>query len=529
MVVATGSDGVLAGTDSFAITAGTASSVLVVNYTEFAQSNTGLDLSPSMTWNGTPLKQAINQISAATSNIYAEVFYLYDPAPAVNGNLVISGSGRTAAVGAYTLSGVNTTINPVTYGHDANANPSSVTLSGATPAGGFAAITGAFRENGNTTFTYTPSSGPAVNQQWTNSDASNPSRPPATCLRAVDTILNLSGGSVTVTQTDNGTSRNEIAAAVFAPFVPPASVWSSTGGGSWNNSSNWGGTVPTGTGAAAQFTASNPTTAAAVTLDAAITLNSLTFANSNQISLTPGNSGSLTFAANGATLPSITVSSGTTTISAPVSLNANTAFTVNSGQTLTVGANIANGTASSGISLAGGGTLALGGNNSYSGTTSVTGGVLNVTGNLGNTPISVSGGAMSLSGTLGNVPVSVSGAGALNVSGTLGNSPISVTGGTLSLQSPGAVNQNVVNLSGGALVETASNAMSGSAALTVNTGASATLSQANNYSGLTTVSGGLVASGHAHRALWRKHGQLDAGEYRCHRQQLAGGQYRRAQ
>ena len=323
-------------------------------------------------------------------------------------------------------------------------------------------------------------------------------------------VSNLGGGAVTISQTNNATSRNEIAVAVFSTSPASASAWNVAGSGSWETPGNWTNAVPSGTGAIAQFSQSDPTTAAAVTLDAAITLNQLAIGNSNQITIGPGSGGSLTFAASGATLPGVNVVSGSQIISAPVSLNNNTTFTIAFGQELTVGANIANGTATSGITINSLGTLVLGGNNSYSGTTSVTGGVLNVTVNLGNTPVSMSGGAMSLSGTLGNVPVSVSGAGvlnvsglltsstasvsggALNVTGNLGNSPVTVTGGMLSLQSPGAVSQNVVTINGGALVETASNAMSGTARLTVSAGASATLSQANNYSGLTKVNGGTL-------------------------------------
>ena len=97
----------------------------------------------------------------------------------------------------------------------------------------------------------------------------------------------------------------------------------------------------------------------------------------------------------------------------------------------------------------------LGGNNTYSGTTSLTSGALNVTGSLGNTPVIVSGGA-------------------------------------LSLQSTGAVSQNTITVGGGSLLETVPNAISGNAALTVNSGA-ATLSQTNNYTGATSVTGGLLS------------------------------------
>ncbi len=448
----TNTDGAMSGTESFTITASATNSVLIVNYTAFTVANTGLVLTPVITWNGTQLHQALAQSSTGGTNILAEVYYLFDPTPSNSGSLAISGSGRDAEVNAYTLSGVNTNINPATYGAQSGGGTVSVNLSGATPAGSFAAITSAYRLNGGADLNYATSTGPAVAKQWTFSP--DPSGDVASYGADVS---NLNAGAVTISQTDNAPTRNVIAAAVFQAVPVFAVAWSVSGGGSWNLGSNWGGTVPTGTGAAAQFSASDPTTAAAISLDAAITLNSLLYTNSNQITIGPGSGGSLTFAASGAALPTVTVNSGSPIISAPISLNANTAFAVASGQTLTLSGTIADGTASSGITLpAGSGTLILGGNNTYSGTTSVAGG-------------------------------------AMNVSGSLGNTPVFVSGGTLSLQSPGAVSQNVVTVTGGGtLVETAGNALSGSAALKVGNSSAVTLSQANNYTGATSVNGGTL-------------------------------------
>ena len=88
-------DGPMSGTQSFTITAGTTNSVLIVNYTEVAQTNANGDAATTITWNGTPLTRAISQVSGASSNIYAEIFYLFNPTPAVNGSLSVTGSGRT--------------------------------------------------------------------------------------------------------------------------------------------------------------------------------------------------------------------------------------------------------------------------------------------------------------------------------------------------------------------------------------------------------------------------------------------------
>ena len=68
----------------------------------------------------------------------------------------------------------------------------------------------------------------------------------------------------------------------------------------------------------------------------------------------------------------------------------------------------------------------------------------------------------------------------------------SVTGGTLSLQGANAVTLNTVTLSSsGSLTETAANGLGGSASLSI-AGGTATLSQANNYSGTTSLSSGAL-------------------------------------
>ena len=110
-----------------------------------------------------------------------------------------------------------------------------------------------------------------------------------------------------------------------------------------------------------------------------------------------------------------------------------------------------------GLAKVGTGTLTLAATEAYSGATSVTGGELDVTGALGNTAVNVSG-------------------------------------GILSLKAAGAVSQNTVTLTGaGQLTETVVNGLSGSTALTLNSGgAVATLSQTNNYTGLNTLTAGTL-------------------------------------
>jgi autotransporter-associated beta strand protein len=127
-----------------------------------------------------------------------------------------------------------------------------------------------------------------------------------------------------------------------------------------------------------------------------------------------------------------------------------------SSRTLTVGADdeltIAN-VVSNGSLVQSGGTLTLADNNTYTGATIVTDGAT------------------------------------MNVSGSLGDSLVLVANGTLSLQSSGAVSHNTVSVWGnGHFIESADNALSGNAALSVS--GTATLSHANNHTGGINISDG---------------------------------------
>ena len=93
---------------------------------------------------------------------------------------------------------------------------------------------------------------------------------------------------------------------------------------------------------------------------------------------------------------------------------------------------------------------------------------------------------------------------ALNVTGTLGNTPVFVDGGTLNLNAANAISQNVLQFGtfGGAssfLTESATNALSGTASLVLSGSSivTATLSQANSYSGTTTLYGATLILGNA--------------------------------
>ena len=85
--------------------------------------------------------------------------------------------------------------------------------------------------------------------------------------------------------------------------------------------------------------------------------------------------------------------------------------------------------------------------------------------------------------------------GTTNLTGSLGNTAVTVAGpATLSLQSAGAISQNTVTVNG-TITQTVDNALSGTAALVLNNGA--TLGNANTHNGGTTLNAGTFNINHA--------------------------------
>ena len=111
------------------------------------------------------------------------------------------------------------------------------------------------------------------------------------------------------------------------------------------------------------------------------------------------------------------------------------------------------GIASGSLTKTGAGSVTLGTANTYTGATTVSNGTLILTGSLGNTAVTVAGPA------------------------------------TLNLQAAGAISQNTVTVNG-TITQTVANALSGTAALVLNNGA--TLGTANNHSGGTTLNSGTL-------------------------------------
>lgn len=185
----------------------------------------------------------------------------------------------------------------------------------------------------------------------------------------------------------------------------------------------------------------------------ALTINGGTIDNSSGSGLTLSNTNAQVWAASftfGGTNP-LNLGSGAVTISAT-----SPTITIDNGSTLEVDGAI--GGIGLGLTLSGsGGTLTLGGTSTYTGATTVNNGTtLNITGALGNTPVTVN------------------------------------SGGTITLANAGAINQNILTIPAGAIFnEPTTDGLGGTAGLAVvdNT---VTLSQSNSYTGPTTLTSGTL-------------------------------------
>ena len=221
--------------ESFTVTAAKDNSVLVVQLDEYSQYNStsGSSANPTITWTpsggtATSVPMIEREISASSTYVYADIFSLANP-PSGAGTLTISGSFRAAYADAFTLSGVNTSVSAGTYGSQANAATTNVTLSAATTANSFA-VTAQGDRLGTLGFLMTSTSGsPQI--QWTNTDATG------NFNSGGGYVSGLAAGATTITNSANTGSRNTFGVAVFTPLVAPAGAmtWAGTGvTGNWD-------------------------------------------------------------------------------------------------------------------------------------------------------------------------------------------------------------------------------------------------------------------------------------------------------
>ncbi len=170
----------------------------------------------TLSYGGSNLTLAVATSSATTQYRNSAIFYLYNP-PSI-GTLSCTMPNSTAyLIDAFTLGGVNTTQLPLTGGTDAGGvTTARVTVSGIQP-GSFAAIDQTLPTPSTAPFVFSASNNGVLtgtgSQIWTATNTTN-------TVAAGGSVSGLSAGTDTIagTATTNGTQRNVISVAVFAPL-----------------------------------------------------------------------------------------------------------------------------------------------------------------------------------------------------------------------------------------------------------------------------------------------------------------------
>ncbi len=343
------------------------------------------------------------------------------------------------------------------------------------------------------------------------------------------------GGPITGTTLSSWALNDQAAVAraylYTGQALTPSATWGNATGGSWATAANcMFGTVPNGDGTTVYLqlasTASSPIY---ITLNGQRTVGTLYLADTanaaSGYNISAGTSGlaQLLILSNTASTAQVIVTSGSQTISAPVSLASNLVISLSSGSSLTMSGSISG--LGESLTLAYGGSLMLSGSNTYSGGTTISAGTLTLggAGKLGggnyaaaivnnSTFVVATTANQTFSGAIsGSGRLFLSGGGKLTLAGTnnyTGGTTISA--GTLTVGAAGNLgggNYAAAIVNNGALVITStanqvlSGAISGSGGLTV-AGDMLTLTGTCNYGGATTVSSGtlqLGAAGLAHR------------------------------
>jgi autotransporter-associated beta strand protein len=163
--------------------------------------------------------------------------------------------------------------------------------------------------------------------------------------------------------------------------APVAGQWAYNGGGNWSTPANWsGGVIPGAPEDTAVFGSVLTAGTANVSLDMPVNLAGITFGPSGSAGYTISSAyfSGLTLS-NTAGPATITSSSGTNEIAAPITLGSNLSVSASTGSILTISGAIVESGSSYRLSLNGVGELVLSGVNNYTGGTFVSGGTMVVT------------------------------------------------------------------------------------------------------------------------------------------------------
>ncbi len=392
-------------------TATGAGTVLVVDATT---KNINTAPPSTLAWGSQTLTLAGWIPSQNTTYRESAIYYLFNPAVGTN-NIVLNQAGTTTDIlDAFELTGTDGSA-PTTAGFDnVNGTSSSVTFNSVV-GGSYAA--GVFSQNNGNLATMTYSVSPTGTSSASTLYNINPDN---STQSAGGGISNLSSGTDIITATSSDASQKSVLeVAIFKPLLIIGTAWTGTAGDTlWTTGTNWAGNSVPGSDTSVTF----GNTGATGTVDLGSTgqtVNGLYFLLTVPTTISSSMAQTLTLD-NGASAatPAVPVSSsGTNAVTTAVALNSNAAITVSSG-TLTMTGPISNGTNGNAMTLSGSGALILSGNNGYTGGTVDTG-VLRVTNTSGSATgsgaVAVnSGGVLGGNGTIiGNVTLSATGAGHL--------------------------------------------------------------------------------------------------------------------
>ncbi len=222
----------------FTVTGG---DVLVVELSD-RQNLNATALPTGLTWNGVTLNEAVTQVSTALSyRLVATYWAPISVSTATTANIagtIPDGTDLTGSwLTAFTLSGVNTSIFPLTASTDAQATSEALTVNNVV-AGSYAAVNYVF---GNTGYTVNVSGSSGTATLWTQNTQGSSSTDQGY-------VANLSGGSNTFTASAAGTGaaspyKSPLTVAVFTPLAP-SFTWSGSTNNSWSlagSDANWTG------------------------------------------------------------------------------------------------------------------------------------------------------------------------------------------------------------------------------------------------------------------------------------------------
>ena len=126
-----GADAPMSKTVTFTVPSGFTGEVLCVQFDETLQV-TGDSSNIGVSWNGTPLTEvAATCAQSAAKFPFASIWYLVNPTGGTNGSLMFTSTNISASYGAFTISGVATSVNPLTaavYGYIATATTASFNI-----------------------------------------------------------------------------------------------------------------------------------------------------------------------------------------------------------------------------------------------------------------------------------------------------------------------------------------------------------------------------------------------------------------